>query len=367
MRNLVAVAIVAVVLSNVSCNELLPPPHPPENPFNDGNLPSLETLPFGELGRGKIVFERVAGNALSFGGIYVIDAAARRSYLLFNYRTLPAGQPAFAPNGAMVAFSAFSAFTTEPPCCGSQLHVLAADGSDVREIGAYGKSYGLSWTPDGSQIMVTASDSLGTSIYRQDTSRTTSPKLVYRFETTPDSTWTLYPPVSVSPSGRLLIAAMRRSVSPRLITWKGILAMNADGSDVTRFYTLPDSFSRAVAATWSPDGHRIAFIAGIVDSSATHRQWTTTVQVINEDGTNRRQVSAVPTFGLNADGYVSTFGEPVPLSLCWTSDGSHIVFSAPVEAENWHLFVTSADGSSKFVEPVTSAPGWQDTSVSCSL
>lgn len=147
--------------------------------------------------------------------------------MAINYRTLPASQPAFAPNGATVAFSAF---TTEPPCCGSQLHLLAADGSGPREVGAYGKSDGLSWTPDGRQIMVTASDSLGTSIYRQDTSRTTSPTLVHRFETTPDSTWSLYPPVSVSPSGRLLIAAMRRSVSPRLILRQAGRSLVPDGA-----------------------------------------------------------------------------------------------------------------------------------------
>jgi Tol biopolymer transport system component len=142
--------------------------------------------------------------------------------------------------------------------------------------------------------------------------------------------------------------------------------MNADGSNLTRRFTLPDTFSRAFAPSWSPDGHRIAFIAGVVDSSATHYQWITTVQVMNEDGTNRRQVGTIASFGPDAFGWVDTFGEPVAVSLCWTSDGSHIVFSAPEVAESWHLFVASADGMSPIVDPVTHALGWQDTSVSCS-
>ena len=142
--------------------------------------------------------------------------------------------------------------------------------------------------------------------------------------------------------------------------------MNADGSDLTRLHTLPDTFSRAMAATWSPDGNHIAFIAGIVDSSATSYQWTTTVQVIDADGTNRRQIGGMPTFGPDAAGYAGPFGAPVAFSVCWTSDGSHVVFSAPQEAENWHLFVTYAEGSNNFVQQLTNASGWQDTSVTCS-
>lgn len=46
MRNLAAISVIALVLSNVSCEALLPPPHTPENPFAEGELPSLESLPF---------------------------------------------------------------------------------------------------------------------------------------------------------------------------------------------------------------------------------------------------------------------------------------------------------------------------------
>lgn len=362
MRNPTIVGAIVLALSNASCDVLGPPPSPPDNPAAEGKLPALETPPFAELGRGRIAFERVAGDGSAFGGTYVIDGAAQRSYPVINYLNTPAAQPALSPDGKTLVFT--SPINTVP-ACGSHLQVLDIDGSRTRCVGTYVADFAPSWTPDGRQIIVSVSDSLGTNIYRQDTSLTTSPILIRRFETTMDSAWTLDPPVSVSPSGRLLIAGMRRAVSSRAVTWKGILAMNADGSNLTRLYTLPDTFSRAFAPSWSPDGRRIAFIAGLVDSSATHYQWLTTVQVMNEDGTGRREVGAIPTFGADAFGWVNTFGEPVAVSLCWTSDGSHIVFSAPEEAENWHLFVASSDGSTLIVNPVTRAPGWQDTSVSC--
>ncbi|MGH7617422.1 MAG: TolB family protein [Gemmatimonadaceae bacterium] len=360
MRTRAAVAVIALVLSDVSCDVLVPPPPPPQNPFADSTLPSLEALPFAELGRGKIAFERVAGNGAAFGGIYVVDAAAHRSYPLISYLKLPAAQPALAPDGRTVAFSGSPIRSG----CRSMLQLVDADGSGVRCVGTYGLSFGPRWTPDGRQIVVSVVDQQGTSIYRQDTSLAT-PTLVHRFDATGDSTWALYPPVSISPTGRLVIAALRRSVTPPAITWKGLLAMNADGSGLTRLFTLPDTFSRAVAATWSLDGHRIAFLAGLVDSSATHYQWTTTVQVIDQDGTNRTTVGAVPTYGPDASGWVETFGNPVAWSLCWTSDGSRIVFSAPEQLGTWHLYVAAGVGG-KPVEVVTTAEGWQDTSVSCS-
>ena len=348
-----------VLVTVAACDVMLPPPKPTEPSTPSGELPPLEQVPFDKLAPGKIVFERLATDGRSVGGVYVIDASAKRTFPSINYRTKAAAAPAVAPDGRSVAFTAYA---PDVPCCGVQLHIADIDGSTIRRIGFHptGPNSSPSWTPDGAQVIVRVTDRLGTIVYRQAPALTTSATQVKLFETTPDSTWLLSGPIAASPSGRLVFKVSRASRYPVRIGLSGIFAMNAEDTEMVRLYSSPDSNFHTFAPTWSPDGRRIAFLGGIVDPLT--RQWTTTVELMNEDGTGHTRITTVGTAGSNASGY---FGGPNAFSLCWSADGSRIVFSAPHQYLLWHVFVVRADGIGG-VTAVTNASGVQDTEVSCS-
>jgi TolB protein len=93
--------------------------------------------------------------------------------------------------------------------------------------------------------------------------------------------------------------------------------MNGDGTAQTRL-TNPDDW--AFDPTWSPDGTRMAFVAGYV---------LTDLFVMNSDGSGRQQLTAT--------------SDP-EYQPSWSPDGSKIAFST-YRNGNWDIFVVNADGS----------------------
>jgi hypothetical protein len=352
-------SLLALVLASAFGCDLIESPRPPVQQSGDG-LPPLESISFDLLGHSKIVFERLstyqfqAGGIEPLGGIYVIDAAAKRTYPLIDYRKLDGAAPAISPDGKSVVFTAYS---DDFPCCGRQLYVVDVDGANLRRVGAHadGESFSPSWWPGGSEVAARVTDKGGTSFYRQALTSTASPSLIARIESSADSSWTFGGQISIA-NGRILMSASSISESSLGLTWNGFASMNEDGSGLARFYADP-SFAWIFAPTWSPDGRRIAFLGGFFD---VFGQWTTQVEVMNADGSDVQLLTAVPSIGGDAEGYV---GSPNAFSLCWLSNGN-IVFSAPVEAGLWHLYVVSTNPPFK-VRALTRDFGAQDTSVSC--
>jgi hypothetical protein len=351
----------ALVLASVAGCDLIVQPQPrTQQTLPSDSLPPLEPIPFDLLGHSTLVFERLstyqfqAGGIEPLGGIYVIDAAARHTYPLIDYRKLDGAAPALSPDGKTVAFTAYA---DDFPCCGRQLYVVNVDGTNLRRIGSHtdGKTFSPSWWPSGNEVLARVTDKTGTSFYRQAATPAASPSLVVRIESNTDSVWNFGGQVSVA-NGRMLISASSLSASSLGLTWNGFATMNEDGSGLARFFADP-SFDWIFAPTWSPDGQRIAFLGGYFD---VFGQWTTQVVVMNADGSDEQLLTAVPSIGAGAEAYV---GSPNAFSLCWLSTGS-IVFSAPVEAGLWHLYVVSTKPPVK-VHALTRDIGAQDTSVSC--
>lgn len=352
-------SLLSLVLASAFGCDLIESPRPPAQQSGDG-LPPLEPISFDLLGHSKIVFERLstyqfqAGGVEPLGGIYVIDAAAKRTYPLIDYRKLDGAAPAISPDGKSVVFTAYA---DDFPCCGRQLYIVDVDGTNLRRVGSHadGESFSPSWWPGGNEVIARVTDQTGTSFYRQAPTPTASPSLVARIESNSDSAWNFGGQISIA-NGRMLIGASSQSESTLGLSWTGFASMNVDGTSLARFFADP-SFDWIFAPTWSPDGRRIGFLGGFFD---VFGQWTTQVEVMNADGSGEQLLTAVPSIGGDAEGYV---GSPNAFSLCWLSTGS-IVFSAPVEQGLWHLYVVSTNPPVK-VHLLTRDVGAQDTSVSC--
>jgi len=104
--------------------------------------------------------------------------------------------------------------------------------------------------------------------------------------------------------------------------------------------------------TWSPSGAEIAFFE-ILSFNQTGFA-NVALQGMAANGSNVRTIATVKHYGGTAD---------VNLSMCWSGDGSRIIFSIGDSPEASHIFAaTVADGN---VTQITSAPGVLDWSVSC--
>ncbi len=153
--------------------------------------------------------------------------------------------PAFSPDGTQIAFwvdkdAATSIFVR------SDVFVMSAGGSNVRQLTHDGQSMDPSWSPDGSRIVFVSNRQVhtmdpdgGNVINLQALARFSQPRPVF------------------SPDGTKIAFA---SIGPPDF-FGDVFVMNADGSGV------PDQLTHSGARpklagrypVWSPDGKRIAF------------------------------------------------------------------------------------------------------------
>lgn len=111
-----------------------------------------------------------------------------------------------------------------------------------------------------------------------------------------------------------------------------------DPFKVIAITSLTDTNQSFESPVFSPDGHKIAFPSIERDLNG----WkAVSVKIINPDGTSLTELASV-----------SAYKSPVPysklhrsVSLCWSPDGTKILFTVPTEEYGCHLFLINADGS----------------------
>ena len=106
-----------------------------------------------------------------------------------------------------------------------------------------------------------------------------------------------------------------------------IFVMNADGSGVTRVTNRPDSGS--YSPTWSPDGRRIAFQSTAFRFFPSFRIEAVDIYAMDADGSNPVRLTNDPGFALGPR---------------WSPDGSRIAFSSSRDGDE-EIYVINADGS----------------------
>ena len=113
-------------------------------------------------------------------------------------------------------------------------------------------------------------------------------------------------------------------------TEEDIYTIKTDGTGLTLLAHEPGIFMEYPA--WSPDGTKIAF------QSMTGTYRTSTIWIMNADGSDRKQLTQLPRTGLHP---------------AWSPDGKQIAFTGFSTEDEWiHIFVMNADGSN--IRQVTS-------------
>ena len=148
-----------------------------------------------------------------------------------------AGDPAWSPDGKMLAFVA-----------GKSLFVAKADGTGARRItGALVEIYGPHWSPDSERIVYYAGgavENLDLFVVAVASRRVT--RLTRRKGDDVEPTW--------SPDGRTIAYVQRPPAAPM----GALVVIRADGSGRRTLLREP----RYSSPAWSPNGTRIAIVRG---------------------------------------------------------------------------------------------------------
>jgi Tol biopolymer transport system component len=300
-------------------------------------LPALEAVDFAQLGSARIAFRRIGPFPGNYDGMYWIDGGERT----WGAGSQGVSDPAISPNGNRLAFRAPTGSINE-----FDVWVSSLEGADqVRLSSEPGNLEGApSWTPDGRVIYAVFGRPL--TVVRQAAVQSSVPETIGVIEG--DVCPRMVPvdgPISVDAGGTLLFACRGDRVYS--------MAPNADPVQVV---SRVAGMGRIEQAVWSPDGQRIAYLEWL-ETSATQPGHVRIHSVTRSGGDHNLVASVVHPAGAR-----TWFGLAVA-SLCWTADGSRIVFTAPEADLVARVFVVSASGGT--VTRLTSAPGTSDGSVSC--
>jgi Tol biopolymer transport system component len=334
----------------LACGSSSNSPMAPRSP----TVPSLEAVPFGPLGSGKVAFERIAS---AYSAVYVIDPTAMSSAHTFDNAV--ALGPALSPDGRRLAYTANTDLTT-----GYDVYVSNTDGTGALRATHFPQQEGPpTWTPDGTKIVMTGAtfSSVFFDVYSQ--SPVTDPG---------DLTQLTH--FTAGPGGSFVCPAIADNDTRVAISTQGALAfscltqeidvLSSNGSPSASYVpsrTDPRHWPNVFSPSWSPDGSRVAFVETTSDSAANFGLVGLAVKIMNADGSN---VATVATAKMTGGSTTGGWAGPNNISLCWTPDGSRLVFNVPEGTLVGHLWVVRVDGTG--LTQITSAPGVWDRSVSCS-
>lgn len=210
--------------------------------------------------------------AMSVGGrsqLYSINANATGTTQL-TFSSASDAEPTWSPDGSKIAFRSDRDGNSE-------IYVMSSSGGPATRLTNHGGAdYAPAWSPDGARIaFVSQRDDLAGEIYVMNSDGTNVVRLTTSAGVDAEPAW--------SPDGSRI--AFRRD----LLGQGDIHVMNADGSNVVR---LTGSAYFDGNPTWSPDGTRIAFTHAVICNNDYYYYYDScnTVQVMNADGTNAKQV-----------------------------------------------------------------------------
>lgn len=318
-------------------------------------VPALESVPFELLGSGKIAFQRI-GDGGRFSTIYVIDASAGTSAHHFDHQVIEGA--AISPDGRRLAYAAYAGSSTL-----YDDYVANIDGTGVVHVSTFSRQEGPpTWTPDGARILVLGADGFGPyQVYSQSPVANPPDRTQLTHFAYPSGGGELTCPiiddndlrVSISPQGMLAFECF----------WKEIDVLASNGTLLASYAPSRGDLRQwpnVIGATWSPDGTHLAFIEATSDNVTTHRMLSMALKVMNADGSNVTTIFSQPVTNVQFGGGWAGFAN---YSMCWTADGSRIVFTIPESDLVGHLWVVRADGSG--LGQLTSASDSWDRSVSC--
>lgn len=305
-------------------------------------FPTLtDPIPFGALGMGKLVFERIGPFSNNYQGVYVLDVGQQRSS---GFDGIFDG-PSISPDGKQIAFAALTSIQSA-----YDIYVIGVDGTNRQLVAELvGQDGSPSWTYNGKQILFHSTplrSPLFTPIYRQSPVPNPSDrtKLIDFGEVDYPNIYFPDGPVSAAPNGKLVVSTGE------------IWTMDGGGTNLKLVLPRPANGERFYSPAWSPDGNNVALLSIRRDSLSI-----TDVTVLLYPTTWNYPDTLV---SLSASGKGEWAGNN-NYSLCWSPDGSQIAFTRPDGVDvGAHIYLIKKDGTG--LTQVTFADGVTDRSLSWS-
>jgi Tol biopolymer transport system component len=304
-----------------------------EDPFKTKPcIPLTDDIPFEALGSGKIVFDRTTNSLNGGDGYHIIDIDKKASY---GFRLNgPAQGPCVSPDGTKIA----SAIITTSPFF-FDICLMDIDGSNCFPIikSDY-KDYYPTWTPDGSKIVFRGGLNEGPLYMISPVENANDTVILTKFFYYNDPEWLIFP------SGGFSISVDQKLIGVSYSSFNGIIkiAPYVGKSGVSLLLPATETVGYE-SPVFSPDGKKIAFLSIEHDSLDFIGFNSVSVNTMNPDGGEITELVKVNTFKTPVN------WTPIlrrwDVSLCWSPDGSKILFTAPIEEYGCHLFVINSDGT----------------------
>jgi TolB protein len=199
--------------------------------------------------------------------LMVVDSDGANPVTVASGVTEATSDPAWAPDGGTIAYSARTPGAEGTPCqswngefCTSRIFRAAVDGSGTHQIGDSGMdSRSPDWSPDGSTIAFGgggASPAVGVHLYLMDADGTD----VRQLSDVVGSDWA-FVRVDWSHDGTKIVG--QAGAAGDIANWD-IWVINADGSGATNVGAYPEGIDEIIPS-WAPDRDALTWLAnGIV-------------------------------------------------------------------------------------------------------
>lgn len=238
----------------------------------------------------------------------------------------------WSPDGSQIAFSATNSAANGP----YQLWIMNGDGGNQHVLFNDDPSYGdyqPSFSPDGSHLVFTRCGPINCAIYRINRDGS-GLKAITRFNSDRDI-FDVLP--AYSPDGNTI--AFTSYWRDGLI--EAVYLMNADGSGIHSF--TPPALG-GVAPDWSPDGNSIAFAINDSNDPTGCNCWVLSGEIWTID-TDDRETTRLTFNNRHWNGINSV---PHDFHPSWSPEGDAIVFArwAP-DFSSSALYVLNSDGSNQ--------------------
>jgi Tol biopolymer transport system component len=313
-------------------------------------LPLSDDIPYDSLGSGKILFERTYKQGGS--SFYVIDIDNKKSsgFLMENYQMT---QPSISPDGNKIACSLLKSGDINSTW---NIYIMNTNGSGCFPAFKSDKQANFpTWNLDGSKIIFYTSNPDGRLYMQSPLENAPDREELAKFSFDDDPHWLIKPVggFSVSPTGNMVSVSRSESVSGLID-----LLPNSGKEGVKVLLTpSPELYIESVESpVFSPDGSIIAFLS-IYKDSQNPGYIGLIINTMYSDGTNYSPLGG-------RGGYEPHVDFPRYTSLCWSPDGTKILFAMPDVEGTCHLYVLKLDGTGFF--QVTNQPGIFDSNVSWS-
>jgi len=314
-------------------------------PDNSGipQLPALaDSIPYTKLGSGKIAFQRIGPVNNSYEGTYVIDINNQKSW---GITLAPIDGPQISPGGDMIAFTKYTDQTYA-----WDVYMTDTYGNNLTRISSVkGQEFCPFWFPDNKKI-VYSSYSFNTNevlpVYIYDINAGTTNEVMDLINI--NYPYVYSPMDNICPSSHGILVTS-------LSGGKGICTFNENGQYFKTIVNKSDGYNYYSSA-WNPSGNKIAVMALKRDSLFIY---TTEMNIIlfNSDGSDSTKIFT------SADREITTsWSGNSNYSLCWSPDGSKILFNRREGYLTSHIYMINADGTG--LTTVTSLTGVTDRSLS---